>query len=140
MEKKIVSYLKGNKVLSYCTSIDQQPYCATCFYVYDEENQRLIFLSDDSTRHIRESLQNEKVAGVITKDFKTIAQISGIQFTGNFINPDEELSSDFYNRYYDKFPFAKAKPSPIWAIDLHYIKMTDNTLGFGKKLIWEKEV
>tara|TARA_B100000508_G_scaffold18974_1_gene12660 strand:- start:1065 stop:1169 length:105 start_codon:yes stop_codon:yes gene_type:complete len=28
----------------------------------------------------------------------------------------------------------------IWAIELIGIKMTDNTLGFGKKLIWTKSI
>jgi uncharacterized protein YhbP (UPF0306 family) len=25
----------------------------------------------------------------------------------------------------------------LWVVKLTYIKMTDNRLGFGKKLIWE---
>jgi uncharacterized protein YhbP (UPF0306 family) len=27
----------------------------------------------------------------------------------------------------------------LWLCDLVYIKMTDNRLGFGKKLIWMKD-
>ncbi len=27
----------------------------------------------------------------------------------------------------------------LWIVELTYIKMTDNRLGFGKKLIWKKD-
>lgn len=138
MEKKIVDYIKTNKVLTIATSEKNIPYCANCFYVFDEENSLLIFLSDDATRHISEALSNSNVAGTINQPFSTVAKIKGVQFTGNFINPTDEQAKTFYAQYYDKFSFAKAKPSAIWAIDLLSIKMTDNTLGFGKKLRWER--
>jgi uncharacterized protein YhbP (UPF0306 family) len=139
MDKKIIEYIDKNKVLTIATSIDNQPYCAICFYVFDEENNVLIFLSDDVTRHISEALKNKQIAGTITTKVTTVAKIQGIQFTGEFINPNEIEAANFYEKYYSKFPFAKAKPSPIWGIKLIAIKMTDNTLGFGKKLLWEKK-
>jgi uncharacterized protein YhbP (UPF0306 family) len=139
MDKKIIEYINKNKVLTIATSIDNQPYCAICFYVFDEENNVLIFLSDDVTRHISEALKNNLVAGTITTKVTTVAKIQGIQFTGEFINPNETEAANFYEKYYSKFLFAKAKPSPIWGIKLTFIKMTDNTLGFGKKLLWDRK-
>lgn len=139
MDSKIIKYISNNKVLSIATSIDNQPYCAICFYVFDIENKVLIFLSDNVTRHISEALKNKQVAGTITTKVTTVAKIQGIQFTGEFINPNEIEAVNFYEKYYEKFPFAKAKPSPIWGIKLTSIKMTDNTLGFGKKLLWEEK-
>ncbi len=133
----MVNYINENKVLTMATSVNDVPYCANCFYVFDEENKTLIFLSDSSTRHISEGVGNNSVAGTINKNVSTVAKIQGIQFTGKFIDPTEEEQKHFYEVYYDKFPFARAKPSPIWGIKLSWIKMTDNTLGFGKKLIWE---
>jgi uncharacterized protein YhbP (UPF0306 family) len=29
-------------------------------------------------------------------------------------------------------------PGEVWTIELLTMKMTDNTLAFGKKIIWEK--
>jgi len=29
--------------------------------------------------------------------------------------------------------------APVWALTLTEIKMTDNALGFGKKLMWSRE-
>lgn len=138
MDKNILTYIKANKVFAMATSVDNKPYCAICFYVFDESSNRLIFLSDTSTRHITEALNNKHVAGTITTEVTSVAKIQGVQFEGIFINPSEEQADDFYSKYYEKFPFARAKPSPIWAIELTAIKMTDNTLGFGKKLIWVK--
>lgn len=138
MDKKIVKYISGNKVLTLATSVEDKPHCANCFYVFDEVNKILIFLSDDATQHIKEALENNNLAGTINTEVTTVAKIQGIQFTGEFINPSKEQQKDFYSIYYKKFPFAKTKPSPIWGIELNWIKMTDNTLGFGKKLIWTK--
>lgn len=138
MEKKITTYISESKVVTLATCINDIPYCANCFYVFDEENKILIFLSSDTTRHVTEGLSNNNVAGTIDREITTVAKIKGLQFTGEFINPTEEQKKQFYKIYYHKFPFAKAKPSPVWGIKLNWVKMTDNTLGFGKKLMWER--
>ena len=138
MDKKILDYILSQKVITLATCVDEQPYCANCFYVFDEKNKILIFLSDEKTRHVSEALANNKIAGTINKEVTTVAKIKGLQFTGKFIDPDDILKKQFYKLYYHKFPFAKAKPSPIWGVELGTIKMTDNTLGFGKKLKWER--
>ncbi|MCB9359994.1 MAG: hypothetical protein H6587_02635 [Flavobacteriales bacterium] len=138
MDKKISNYIAENKVLTMATAVNNVPYCANCFYVFDDEKKLLIFLSDESTRHITEAIENKNIAGTINTEVTTVAKIKGLQFTGEFIQPNEAAQKLFYDAYYGKFPFAKAKPSPIWGIALHTIKMTDNTLGFGKKLKWEK--
>jgi len=138
MENKIATYISENKVFTLATSINNVPYCANCFYVFDEENKILIFLSSNSTRHVTEALANKKVAGTIDKEVTTVAKIKGLQFSGEFIDPTEEDQKAFYKIYYHKFPFAKAKPSPVWGIKLNWLKMTDNNLGFGKKLNWKR--
>jgi uncharacterized protein YhbP (UPF0306 family) len=138
MEDRILAYIDKNKVLTIATAVAGVPYCANCFYAYDQERQTLIFLSDDATRHIQEAFINKQLAGTIQNGVTTVAQIQGIQFTGEFIPLTEEVTRLFYANYYAKFPFAKARPSPIWAIQINWLKMTDNTLGFGKKLLWER--
>jgi hypothetical protein len=138
MDKKISNYISENKVLTIATSVNNVPYCANCFYVFDEDKKILIFLSDETTRHISEALLNRNVSGTINTEVTTVAKIQGIQFTGEFIQPTKEEEKDFYEIYYGKFPFARAKPSPIWGVELISIKMTDNTLGFGKKLVWSR--
>lgn len=138
MDKRITDFITQNKVLTMATSHENIPYCASCFYAYDEENQLLIFSSENHTTHIKQAVDNNKVSGTINIEVTTVAKIKGIQFKGLFINPDEKEQENFYTIYYKRFPFAKAKPAPIWAIQLTWIKMTDNTLGFGKKIVWEE--
>lgn len=138
MDDKIIYYIEENKVLTMATSCDDIPYVANCFYAFDRVNKILIFLSDTSTRHITEALKNKRVGGSIQNGVTTVAKIQGIQFTGEFIHPVPQTATRFYDIYYKRFPFAKAKPAPVWGIQLDWVKMTDNTLGFGKKLVWER--
>ena len=138
MDTKISEYIAKNKVLTLATCVDNVPYCANCFYAFDQENNHLIFLSDDSTRHIQEALSNKKVAGTINTEVTTIAKIQGVQYTGEFIKPKLVKEKEYYQIYYKKFPFAQAQTSFIWVVKLNTVKMTDNTLGFGEKIKWER--
>ena len=38
-----------------------------------------------------------------------------------------------------KFPIAMLMETTLWVVSLTYLKMTDNKLGFGKKMIWSEE-
>ena len=138
MDENIKKYLSVNKVFTIATSISGTPYCANCFYAFDEGSNSIVFLSDKSTRHIMEATENITIAGTIQNGVTIISEIKGIQFTGEFIIPDKDVESNFYEIYYKKFPFAKERPSSIWGIKLSWIKMTDNSIGFGTKLIWER--
>jgi uncharacterized protein YhbP (UPF0306 family) len=41
--------------------------------------------------------------------------------------------------YLKRFPYAIATKLDLWVLELEYVKMTDNRLGFGTKLEWRKE-
>ena len=138
MNQSIVKFLSEKKVITLASSINEQPYCAHCFFAFDQENNRLLFLSDENTRHVSEALQNNLVAGTVNSESISVAKLQGIQFTGNFIKPDKQVQKQMYEVYYNKYQFARAKPAPIWAVELVSMKMTDNTLGFGTKHHWGK--
>ena len=80
-------------------------------------------------------MQNPNVAGTIQPDKLNPLAIKGLQFTGVMTENAEHASA----HYYKKYPFALAMPGVVWAIQLDYTKMTDNTLSFGKKIIWERK-
>jgi len=40
--------------------------------------------------------------------------------------------------YIKKFPFAIAAKLDLWVLQLEYVKMTDNRLGFGRKIVWRR--
>ena len=138
MKDTILKYIRSNKVFTLATTVNDIPYCANCFYAYAKESKTLIFLSDDATFHIQTAINNKSVAGTIQNGVTEIAKLQGIQFKGTFVVPNEKEQEVFYKQYYAQFPFAKEIPSPIWGVQLNWIKMTDNTLGFGTKQMWER--
>ena len=136
-EKRIVDFIKKHHVLTLATKSENELWCANCFYVYDEEENSLIFTSDIDTRHVSEALKNNFVAGSIVLETSVIGKTQGIQFQGKFIKPEKEQLKMVKNKYLLRFPFATLMNTTIWIVELTYIKMTDNRLGFGKKLIWK---
>lgn len=138
VNEKIISFLKSNTNFTLATCLNNIPYCANCFYAFDENRSWLVFKSKSGTMHIRQAQQNKAVAGTVTPDKLHRAKIRGIQFLGNFIVPKGHLAESVKGVYYRKYPLAIAFPGDIWAIELTHVKMTDNTLGFGTKIEWKK--
>ncbi|MEI6139381.1 MAG: pyridoxamine 5'-phosphate oxidase family protein [Mariniphaga sp.] len=137
-DKKIVEFLKIHHVLTLATTIDNQPWCANCFYAFNEQTMNLIFTSGYETRHIKEGTQNPKVAGSIVLETSVVGKIQGIQFSGELLMPEGELADLVNHVYLKRFPFAALMDTTLWTLRIDYAKMTDNRLGFGKKLIWER--
>lgn len=138
-DQKIVTFLKKHHVMTLATSVDQQPWCANCFYAFDAEKMSLIFTSEFETRHIKEAVQNSKVAGNVVLETSVIGKIQGIQFAGELILPQGDEAEQVNSIYLKRFPFAVLMNTTLWEFRIDYAKMTDNRLGFGKKLIWERQ-
>jgi len=68
-----------------------------------------------------------------------IGRIRGIQFQGVISEPGSELLSKAKWAYLKKFPPAALMDTHLWVVKLTFIKMTDNRLGFGKKLVWTQD-
>jgi len=49
------------------------------------------------------------------------------------------LTGEGRKAYLKRFPFALALKLDLWILHIDYIKMTDNRLGFGKKLEWRRQ-
>ena len=139
-EKRIVEFLNEHHVLTLATSFEEEPWCANCFYVYLPEENSLVFTSDFETKHIQQASHNIYVAGSIVLETNIIGKIQGIQFQGIVSEPKGEFLDRIKKAYLKRFPVAMLMDTHLWVIDLTYIKMTDNLLGFGKKLIWEKDL
>ncbi len=135
VDKKIVAFIRRHHVLTLATSVEGEPYCAACFYAYDKERNRLIFTSDDTTRHAQQMIANAKVAIGITLETRVVGKVQGAQICGIAERGDEEDRRNYIKR----FPYAAVAPLNIWAVVPTFIKLTDNTLGFGKKLIWNNQ-
>lgn len=136
-DKLIASFFKAQTVFTLATSSHDQPHCSTCFYAYSEEYNMLVFKSSEQTDHIKQALLNNLLGGSVLPDKLQTGRIKGIQFKGKLIEPDTQCLSDLKKTYYSKYPFALTMGGEVWAIELKWIKFTDNTLGFGKKIKWE---
>lgn len=139
VDNRIVDFIREHHVLTLATSKNNIPYCANCFYTYLEQENMLVFTSDAETRHAKEAIEQNQVAGSIVLETKTIGKIQGIQFNGIMTMPEGSLLEKAKKMYLKAFPVARLMETNIWVLELTYIKMTHNVLGFGKKLIWEKD-
>jgi uncharacterized protein len=140
LDKKIILFIKKHHVLTLATSKDNKPYCCSCFYVYNEIENKFLVTSDKDTRHISDALIQPHVSGAIALETTMAGKIQGIQFTGII----EEINGEEFNKarisYIKRFPIAALSELHLWSIYPDFIKFTDNRLGFGKKMIWQKKI
>jgi len=137
-EKRISNFIIEHHVLTLVTSNASESWCANCFYVYLKDEAVFLFTSDSDTKHILMGLENPKVSGSVVLETKMVGKIRGIQFTGELQKVENLEYSKYCIKYLKKFPFAILINTDLWIVKLDIIKMTDNRLGFGKKLFWNK--
>lgn len=138
VDEKIIRFFRKHHVLTIATSMNDEPWCANCFYVYLEDENALVFTTDHETRHGKEFLKNKVVAGSVVLETPVTGKIRGIQFQGIVSEPEGELSERTRKAYLMRFPVAMLMETHLWIVELTLIKMTDNRLGFGKKIVWER--
>ena len=132
--QKINAFLQKHHILSLASSDGEELSACTLFYTYIPSHKAFVFASEEKTEHIKQIKNNPKVAGTIALETKIVGKIQGVQFRGECrLLEDKELAK----YYYKAFPYALAMNPTLWIIDVEYFKFTDNTLGFGKKLVWE---
>jgi len=134
---RIKEFIAEHHIFTLATSKNNIPWTSTCFYVFDESNNRFLFTSDDHTRHVDELNGNGNVAGAIALETKTIGKIRGLQFSGIVTKLEGVEKRKAKTHYLKAFPYAILKKTEMWELKVSLFKMTDNRLGFGKKLIWE---
>jgi uncharacterized protein YhbP (UPF0306 family) len=138
LHKRIRSLLRRHHLLSIATVSDSGPWCASCFYAWDEENNTLVITTDPVTRHGTEFRSNPCVAGTIALETKRVGRIRGAQFTGTISEPEGDALARARRIYLRRFPYAILTDLHLWVIRPDYIKLTDNRLGFGHKEIWNR--
>jgi hypothetical protein len=138
IDSRIIRFLNRHHVLTIATSNGKEPWCANCFYVYLTDENSLIFTTDRETRHGQEFVQNPLVAGSVALETRIIGRIRGIQFQGIVSEAEGEMLEKAKRAYLRRFPVALLMETRLWVVKLTLIKMTDNRLGFGKKLVWRR--
>lgn len=134
MIEKIERFIDEHHLLSLATK-GERLWCCSMFYAYDPKTVSFIVASDETTEHMNNVAQNIHVAGTVALETKTVGKIQGIQFAGVM----EACADTRKSLYFDAFPYARVMNPTLWVIRLDEVKMTDNTLGFGKKVTWKRE-
>lgn len=137
IDQRIIDFIREHHVLTLATVRNNVPYCSNCFYVYVGQWNAFVFTSEKKTKHIQDTHHQNQVAGSVVLETSVVGKIQGIQFNGTIREALGEEYKTARRAYLKRFPFAILKQTDLWIVELTFVKMTDNRLGFGKKLIWE---
>ena len=136
-DRRIVKFIRRHHVLTLSTCHDSESWCANIFYAYIPERNLFVYTTDPKTRHGREGAQNPQVSASIVLETKVVGNIRGLQIAGRVRLTDN--ADEFARKaYLKRFPYAAATKLELWILEPAYMKFTDNTLGFSRKLLWKK--
>lgn len=139
MNEIILHFAQNQKVATICCiNEDGNPYCFSCFFLFNSEEYLLYFKSSPASYHVGLMIKKPVVSDTILPDKLNTLAIKGIQFEGFVLPPGHLLANGSSKNYYRKFPFALAVSGEVYTIQLTGIKMTDGSKGFGKKIIWKR--
>ena len=145
IDKRILDFIGEHHVMTVaCAAPGAAPdlpqlWCANAFYVFDEKEEGFIITSEAKTWHARLFLENSQVTGSIVLETEEIGKIRGLQFAGTVRRCDGGLFDRCRLQYLKRFPYAVFKGGEVWLILPDRMKYTDNRLGFGKKLLWQRK-
>lgn len=130
--QKVEDFIQKHHVMSLATAADDALSVCSLFYVYDAKTHSFIVASSEDTLHIKHIKSNATIAGNILLETKKVGEIKGLQFRGEFKTLENRALKKLY---FKAFPYALALNPTLWQIQVNYCKFTDNSLGFGKKII-----
>lgn len=118
-------------------TIDEQglPWCSNLFYAYLPQTNELIFTSGESTAHVAHFTARPQVAASILLESRVIGKLQGVQLCGIVSQATDELYKD---QFLKAFPYAVFSLKEMWRMEITSAKYTDNTLGFGTKLHYNR--
>jgi len=138
-DQRMVDFIRDHHVMTVATAGDSgKPWVASCFYAYVERHNWFVFTTDDDTRHGQEMTARPEIAVCIALETKITGQIRGVQMTGRALKCDHTNHFRASRAFLGRFPIAALRKTTLWIFEPDQIKMTDNRLGFGVKLVWEK--
>ena len=127
----IERFIAKHHLLTLATCNEKHPYCSSAFYAYDTRSKSFVIASDTKTTHIQNVRKNPFVAANIHLETKEVGKIEGLQIEGILQKCDDK---NLKTLYFKTFPYALAMRPTLWQLRCRYFKLTDNKLGFGKKI------
>ena len=130
----IERFIAKHHLLSLATCKEGRVYCCSSFYAYDKDTKSFIIAGDEKTTHIQNALANPNVAANIHLETTEVGKIEGLQIEGKLRKCSDEKQQ---RHYFKTFPYALAMQPTLWQLQPSRFKLTDNKLGFGKKIIFD---
>ena len=139
MNEAIINFLQEQTCATLCcTDVDGQPYCFSCYYVFDKEIELLYFKSSADAHHSVLLNKKPELAGTVLPDKLNKLMIRGIQLQGEVLPHLHPWAKDASARYHKKYPMALAVKGDVYTVMLKAIKMTGSKLGFARKINWKR--
>lgn len=82
----IQRYIARQHVFPCLPPYQDDIWAASCYYAFDRQNMRLIFMTSPDSQHGQLMQANPRVAGTISAQTKQVGKIQGVQFVGKFAN------------------------------------------------------
>ncbi|MEG1648940.1 MAG: pyridoxamine 5'-phosphate oxidase family protein [Rikenellaceae bacterium] len=139
LPKEIKTFIKEHHVMTLATISNGMPYCSNLFYAFIPEKQFFVFTSSLATEHAQNIIQNSNVAASIVVETKIVGKVRGVQLCGNASRAEGSVLHEAKMAYLKRFPYAIFADLELWQLKVTFAKLTDNRLGFGKKIIWNSD-
>lgn len=130
MDEKIAKFIESQHILTLGVNGENGAYLCSCFYVFLKPNLIIVAFGDDSY-HSRVIKSDSRVFINIALDTKIVGKIQGLQASGIISLADNQIDK---KTYISRFAYARLMSLNLYKIELKWLKFTDNTLGFGKKI------
>ena len=132
--QKIEEFIGKHHVLTLATYSEELLSACSVFYAYDSKTQSFIFASDAQSEHGANMLKSKDVAANVLLETEEIGKIQGLQIKGKATLLEEKRLNSLY---FKSFPYARVLSPQLWQLKVQSLNLTDNRLGFDKKLTWK---
>jgi uncharacterized protein len=141
LRSRVIAFLAQHNVLNLAYANPQGVGACALWFAADEACT-CYFLSSLTTRHGAALALGGEVAFTVQKDEQDWRAIQGVQGRGWCGLVDDEARSQAWATYIARFPFvtqqftdleAALKKTRLWCIKPSWLRLIDNTRGFGHK-------
>ncbi|ARR00140.1 MULTISPECIES: hypothetical protein [Campylobacter] len=130
MNEKIVKFIKDEHILTLGVNSPDGAYLCSCFYAFIEPNLIIVAFGSGSY-HLRAIQSDNRVFINIALQTDIVGKIQGLQAKGVISKSDIK---EHKSAYISRFAYARFMKLNLYTIRLNWLKFTDNSLGFGKKI------
>lgn len=146
LKTRLKQFLAAHTTLTLASlAEDGRPQVAPLFYAEMDELS-LIFISEQKVRHSQNVARDSRVAATIYADGQQWQTIQGLQLEGTCLALSGQAAEAAQAAYLAKYPFIAVDPFltqmlqrvTFYQISPAWLRLIDNSQGFGHKEEWKK--